>query len=138
MAKEVEGDHTQNGLVIFSDSQAALKALLRPRMLSRQIYPCGCNTLLQQLSNQGIDIEFRWIPAHEEIARNELVDRHAKEPLRVNPKSPRPQHSARFDSEAQDSHHCDDRMGEIVGRRRAARRQSDYSPSRQRRSSNSG
>ncbi|KAJ5598905.1 reverse transcriptase [Penicillium lagena] len=88
MAKELDSDRTQNGVVIFSDSQAALKALLRPRMPSGQIYLCDCNTLLQQLSNQGIDVVFRWIPAHEGIAGNELVDSYAKEAAKGETPSP--------------------------------------------------
>ena len=88
IAKELEGDRTQNGVVIFSDSQAALKALLRPRMPSGQIYLCGCNNLLQQLGNQGIDVEFRWIPAHEGIAGNERVDGYAKEAAKCETLSP--------------------------------------------------
>jgi ribonuclease HI len=75
MAEELEGDRTQNGVVIFSDSQAALKALLRPRMPSGQVYLEGCIQRLQHLPN----VEFRWIPAHEGIHGNEMVDGHAKE-----------------------------------------------------------
>lgn len=36
----------KNGLVIFTDSQAALKALRRPRMPSGQVYLAGCLDLI--------------------------------------------------------------------------------------------
>lgn len=68
-----------NGLVIFADSQAALKALRRPRMPSGQVYLAGCLDLIRQLAEKGIRTELRWIPAHQGVAGNEIVDTHAKE-----------------------------------------------------------
>jgi hypothetical protein len=55
-------------------------------MPSGQVYLYGCNILLQQL--RGIDVEFRWIPAHEGIAGNEQVDGHAKEAAKCETPSP--------------------------------------------------
>ncbi|KAJ5799044.1 uncharacterized protein N7503_006549 [Penicillium pulvis] len=69
----------KNGLTIFADSQAALKALRRPRMPSGQVYLVGCLDLIRQLANKGIRTELRWIPAHQGVAGNEIVDTHAKE-----------------------------------------------------------
>ncbi|OQD73321.1 hypothetical protein PENANT_c211G00669, partial [Penicillium antarcticum] len=69
----------RNGLVIFADSQAALKALRRPRMPSGQIYLIGCLDLIHQLAERGIRTELRWIPAHQGVMGNETVDQHAKE-----------------------------------------------------------
>jgi ribonuclease HI len=68
-----------NGVVIFADSQAALKALRRPRMPSGQIYLSGCLDALRWLTDRGIAVEFRWIPAHQGVPGNETVDRHAKD-----------------------------------------------------------
>ena len=70
---------TKNGLVIFAESQAALKALRRPRMSSGQVYLVGCLDLIHQLAKKGIRTELRWIPAHQHVVGNEIVDRHAKE-----------------------------------------------------------
>jgi ribonuclease HI len=72
-------EQAKNGLVIFADSQAALKALRRPRMPSGQVYLAGCLDLIRQLGEKGIRTELRWIPAHQGVIGNEIVDRHAKE-----------------------------------------------------------
>lgn len=69
----------KNGLVIFADSQAALKALRRPRMPSGQTYLIGFLDLTRQLAERGIRTELRWIPAHQGVLGNETVDLHAKE-----------------------------------------------------------
>jgi ribonuclease HI len=69
----------KNGIVIFVDSQAALKALRQPRMPSGQIYLEGCLGLIRRHAANGIQTELRWIPAHQGVAGNELVDQHAKE-----------------------------------------------------------
>lgn len=66
------------GVVVFSDSQPALKALHHPRMPSGQIYLQGASILASWLTDQGIKAEFRWIPAHEGIPGNEQVDGVAK------------------------------------------------------------
>jgi ribonuclease HI len=64
----------KKGLVIFADSQAALKALRRPRMPSGQVYLAGCLDLIRKLAEKGIRTEIRWIPAHRGVAGNEIVD----------------------------------------------------------------
>ncbi|KAJ5901429.1 reverse transcriptase [Penicillium tannophilum] len=53
MATELVQEHARHA-VIFSDSQAALQALLRPRMPSGQIYLRGSIENLQKLAQQGI------------------------------------------------------------------------------------
>ncbi|OQE71313.1 hypothetical protein PENNAL_c0107G01286, partial [Penicillium nalgiovense] len=72
-------EQAKNGIVIFVDSQAALKALRRPRMPSGQVYLAGCLDLIRQLEGRGIRTELRWIPAHQEVIGNEIVDQHAKD-----------------------------------------------------------
>ncbi|KAJ6016472.1 zinc knuckle domain protein [Penicillium herquei] len=69
------------GLVIFSDSQAALKAIKTPRMPSGQIYLEGCLRLVDKLQEQypSCPVELRWIPAHQGVTFNEMVDFQAKE-----------------------------------------------------------
>lgn len=71
-------EQAKNGIVIFADSQAALKALRRPRMPSGQVYLAGCLDLIQRLADRGIRTELRWIPAHQGVLGNEIVDQHAK------------------------------------------------------------
>jgi ribonuclease HI len=70
---------TDRKLVIFTDSQAALKALRRLRMPSGQIYLVSAIEHLRWLTERGIHVEFRWIPAHEGVPGNELADATAKE-----------------------------------------------------------
>ena len=72
-------ERAKNGVVIFADSQAALKALRRPQMPSGQVYLAGCLDLIRQLTGRGIRTELRWIPAHQGVIGNEIVDQHAKE-----------------------------------------------------------
>jgi ribonuclease HI len=48
-------------------------------MLSGQVYLAGCLNLIRRLATRGIGTEFRWIPAHEEVIGNEIVDQHAKD-----------------------------------------------------------
>ncbi|KAJ5256522.1 reverse transcriptase [Penicillium angulare] len=66
-------------VVVFSDSQAALSALRRPRMPSGQCFLHSTLKTLYILTNAGVDIEFRWIPAHVGIFGNEEIDKLAKE-----------------------------------------------------------
>jgi ribonuclease HI len=77
--KVLLGETVDNGVTIFADSQAALKALRRPRMPSGQIYLAGCLDLLEWLNTKGVSVEFYWIPAHQGIHGNETVDQHAKD-----------------------------------------------------------
>ncbi|KAJ5543315.1 zinc knuckle domain protein [Penicillium sp. DV-2018c] len=72
-------EQTKNGFVIFADSQAALRALKRPRMPSGQVYLSGCLDSIQQLADKGIWTELRWIPAHQGVIGNEIADHHAKD-----------------------------------------------------------
>lgn len=78
-SREPWAARAQNGLIIFADSQAALKALRQPRMPSGQVYLEGCLNLIKRHAAYGIRTELRWIPAHQGVLGNELVDRHAKE-----------------------------------------------------------
>jgi hypothetical protein len=72
-------EQTKNGLVVFADSQQALKALGQPRLPSGQVYLEGCLDLIRRHAANGNRTQLRWIPAHQGVAGNELVDRHAKE-----------------------------------------------------------
>lgn len=71
---------TISRLVIFSDSQASLQSLARPKMPSGQLYLESCLSHLQWLAAEGgIQTELRWIPAHCGIPDAERVDELAKE-----------------------------------------------------------
>ena len=87
-------EQAKNGVVIFADSQAALKALRRPRMPSGQVYLAGCLDLIRRLGDKGICTELRWIPAHQGVIGNEIVDQHAKEAAREpdGPQNPHNRH----------------------------------------------
>ncbi|KAJ5144461.1 reverse transcriptase [Penicillium atrosanguineum] len=93
-SKEPWAKQAEIGLVIFADSQAALKALRRPRMPSGQVYLAGCLDLIWRLSGRGIRTELRWIPAHQGVIGNEIVDQHAKEAAREpdGPQNPHNRH----------------------------------------------
>ncbi|KAJ5809039.1 uncharacterized protein N7503_001257 [Penicillium pulvis] len=73
-----------------SQNQAALQALLRPRMPSGQVYLRGAIKNLQKLADQDIQVELRWIPAHQGIPGNELVDKHAKQAAKAEADTPGP------------------------------------------------
>ncbi|QQK44597.1 Reverse transcriptase, putative [Penicillium digitatum] len=68
----------ERGAVIFTDNQAALKAIQTPKMPSGQVYLEGSLRLLDWCSKSKIQVELRWIPAHEGIPGNEHVDMLAK------------------------------------------------------------
>lgn len=68
----------ERGAVIFTDNQAALRAIRNPRMPSGQVYLEGCLRLLEWSDSEGIQVELRWIPAHEGVPGNEIADMLAK------------------------------------------------------------
>ena len=43
------------------------------------VYLADCLDLIRRLADRGIRIELRWIPAHQGMIGNEIVDQHAKE-----------------------------------------------------------
>lgn len=67
------------GIRIYTDNQAALKALIRPRMASGQIYLRDALKILTWCENNNITVSFHWIPGHEGVEGNEAADRAAKE-----------------------------------------------------------
>ncbi|EDN02399.1 predicted protein [Histoplasma mississippiense (nom. inval.)] len=64
---------------IFTDNQAALKALQNPRRSSGQSILRRIMDTLERVNSQGLQVEFYWIPAHQGIEGNELADKLAKE-----------------------------------------------------------
>lgn len=65
--------------IIYTDNQAALKKMSTPnnggpgQSIMRKIV-----SQIDRLKHQQIPVEFHWIPAHENIERNEAADRAAK------------------------------------------------------------
>ncbi|THC88050.1 hypothetical protein EYZ11_012504 [Aspergillus tanneri] len=74
-----------NGVQIFSDSQAALKALRRPRLFSGQEILRGCLELLRWCEEKGIRVTLQWIPAHQGVPGNEAADQLAKQAAQRGP-----------------------------------------------------
>ncbi|THC94287.1 hypothetical protein EYZ11_006223 [Aspergillus tanneri] len=71
--------------VIFSDSQAALKSIRRPRLVSGQEILRECLELLQWCNEQYIQVTLRWIPAHQGVPGNEAADQLAKQAAQRGP-----------------------------------------------------
>jgi len=65
--------------VIYADSQAAIKATLKPGRQSEQSILCSLLSSIDNLiSSQGIDLHIAWIPGHRDIEGNEMADKAAK------------------------------------------------------------
>lgn len=63
--------HTDR-VVVFSDSQASLQALVRPMMPSGQMYLASYLNHLHWLKlNSSAKVGLRWIPAYSDIPGNE-------------------------------------------------------------------
>ena len=65
--------------VIFTDNQSALKTIYNPVHTSGQYVLEELCQLLEEVVAEGINVEFRWIPAHRGIPSNEAADLAAKE-----------------------------------------------------------
>ncbi|OQV10369.1 hypothetical protein CLAIMM_14382 [Cladophialophora immunda] len=64
---------------IFTDNQSALKTLQNPGNTSGQSILVELLQALDVTTTAGLDVYFRWIPAHQGIPGNEIVDIAAKE-----------------------------------------------------------
>jgi ribonuclease HI len=71
-------ERATKGIHIFSDSQAGLKALINPWMVSGQVFLKACLKLERWCYEAGFHVVFHWIPAHEGINGNKKVDKITK------------------------------------------------------------
>ena len=61
-------------MIVFSDSQAALKAIARPRQQSGQFILHDLLSEIEEIRRwTGVKVEFRWVPAHAGVTPNEVV-----------------------------------------------------------------
>jgi ribonuclease HI len=79
MAIEIAIDIDHDRAIIFSDSQAVLKAIQNPGRPSGQYILRQVVDSIDELRGQGKEVALHWIPAHRGIKGNEGADIAAKE-----------------------------------------------------------
>lgn len=71
--------HRISQAVIFTDNQAALRALRNLGRQSGQYLLEAAIAAVDKARENGLTVSFRWIPSHSGVEGNELADKAAKE-----------------------------------------------------------
>ncbi|KAI3054683.1 hypothetical protein CBS147353_11406 [Aspergillus niger] len=71
--------HRISRAVVFTDNQAALRAIQNPGRQSGQYLLEAVIAALDKAREGGLTVRFRWIPSHSGVEGNELADKAAKE-----------------------------------------------------------
>ena len=85
--ENIRGAYKNKRILIFSDSQVALKALNGPKVISRLVE--GCQEALSALGALN-EVTLVWVPGHHGIIGNEIADKLARQATAVPLFSPEP------------------------------------------------
>ena len=88
-ASSLLAGNTRNRKVnIFSDSQAALKSLLNPKISSKIVEQCKASL---NCLGRSISVKLEWVPGHSGVHGNDKADELAKKGASTHPLAPEPQ-----------------------------------------------
>jgi ribonuclease HI len=73
--ENLDRNYRNRNIYILSDSQAALKALVKHQINSKLVW--NCHQTLIKLAKHNM-VQLIWVPGHEGIAGNETADQLAK------------------------------------------------------------
>jgi hypothetical protein len=85
--KNITRAYKNKRILIFSDSQVALKTLSGPKVISRLVEECQEALSTLAALNEGILV---WVPGHHGIPRNEMADRLARQATAMPLLGPQP------------------------------------------------
>jgi ribonuclease HI len=85
--ENIRRDYRDKRILILSDSQAALRALGSPKVISRLV--SECLEALQALADL-IEVTLIWVPGHQGILGNEQADKFARQASAMQPLGPEP------------------------------------------------
>jgi len=74
----IRGDYTIQKLTVFSDNQLTIQSRERPRNQLGQMILGIIHRNIKMLTDRGVVVTIRWIPAHTGVKGNKEVDLLAK------------------------------------------------------------